>query len=414
MNLNYKIINFHNSFSNNYFLLLFAMIPASILFGPAISLSNILIIIISFLFIFFRINRHFLFKDNTILMLVVLYLYLILNSLISIDFEISAQRNFGFLRYILLFIAINYFFQKKENLYNLNKIWLAIISLVLIDIAYEFNTGHNILGFEADNKKRIVSFFKDEAIVGAFVNGFIFILIGFLFVNYEKKNNLQKFLIYSFIIFVISCMIFTGERSNTIKLFVGLFLFFWLNNKINFKYKLFFAISGLCIFLFSFYQFTEIKHRYYNDIILKFSDQDKRINYIYFKLYKSGIEVFKTKPYLGVGNKNYRVVTCGTPNKELICNSHPHQIYLEFLSEHGVIGTLILLGIIFYLLFKNLKIILLSRNLLQIGCFCYLLTVFLPLLPGGSFFSDFNATMFWINFSLFYASNLNTNIFTKT
>ena len=101
-------------------------------------------------------------------------------------------------------------------------------------------------------------------------------------------------------------------------------------------------------------------------------------------------------------------------NKELICNSHPHQIYLEFLSEHGVIGTLILLGIIFYLLFKNLKIILLSRNLLQIGCFCYLLTVFLPLLPGGSFFSDFNATMFWINFSLFYASNLNTNIFTKT
>ena len=79
-------------------------------------------------------------------------------------------------------------------------------------------------------------------------------------------------------------MIFTGERSNTIKLFVGLFLFFWLNNKINFKYKLFFAISGLCIFLFSFYQFTEIKHRYYNDIILKFSDQDKRINYIYFKL----------------------------------------------------------------------------------------------------------------------------------
>ena len=347
-------------------------------------------------------------------MLVVLYLYLILNSLISIDFEISAQRNFGFLRYILLFIAINYFFQKKENLYNLNKIWLAIISLVLIDIAYEFNTGHNILGFEADNKKRIVSFFKDEAIVRAFVNGFIFILIGFLFINYEKKNNLQKFLIYSFIIFVISCMIFTGERSNTIKLFVGLFLFFWLNNKINFKYKLFFAISGLCIFLFSFYQFTEIKHRYYNDIILKFSDQDKRINYIYFKLYKSGIEVFKTKPYLGVGNKNYRVVTCGTPNKELICNSHPHQIYLEFLSEHGVIGTLILLGIIFYLLFKNLKIILLSRNLLQIGCFCYLLTVFLPLLPGGSFFSDFNATMFWINFSLFYASNLNTNIFTKT
>ena len=38
---------------------------------------------------------------------------------------------------------------------------------------------------------------------------------------------------------------------------------------------------------------------------------------------------------------------------------------------------------------------------------------FIPLLPGGSFFNDFNSTLFWLNFSIFYASNPKTNIFSK-
>ena len=119
-------------------------------------------------------------------------------------------------------------------------------------------------------------------------------------------------------------------------------------------------------------------------------------------------------------NKNYRVVTClpGDQKKEGItknyfCGTHPHQLYIEFLSEHGLFGTIILLSLIFFLIFKNLRIIIVSRNSIQIGCFVYLIINFIPLLPSGSFFNDFNATLFWINLSLFYASNPKTNIFNK-
>ena len=76
-------------------------------------------------------------------------------------------------------------------------------------------------------------------------------------------------------------------------------------------------------------------------------------------------------------------------------------------------GTILLLSILFFLIFKILKIIIISRDLIQIGCFVYLLTNFIPVLPGGSFFSDFNSTIFWINFSLMYACNKQTNIFYK-
>ena len=98
-------------------------------------------------------------------------------------------------------------------------------------------------------------------------------------------------------------------------------------------------------------------------------------------------------------------------NKNYVCNTHPHQIYFEFLSEHGLLGTLIILTIIFYLIFKNFKVMMRRKNLIQIGCFSYLMTVFIPFLPGGSFFADFNSNFFWLNFSLYYASNYETNIF---
>ena len=136
---------------------------------------------------------------------------------------------------------------------------------------------------------------------------------------------------------------------------------------------------------------------------------------MYFKLYKSGISVFKNYPILGVGNKNYRVETCDTKKnsiyKDYYCLTHPHQIYIELLSEHGIFGTVTILSIIFYLLFRILKQIIRSQNYIQIGAFIFILINFVPLLPSGSFFSDFNLTLFMINFSIMYAVNKETNIF---
>ena len=115
-----------------------------------------------------------------------------------------------------------------------------------------------------------------------------------------------------------------------------------------------------------------------------------------------------------VGNKNYRLETRSKVNekKSYLPDTHPHQVYLEFLSEHGLIGSLIFINH-FFLIFRNIKICLTSKNSLQLGAFCYLITTFLPIIPSGSFFSDFNITLFFLNFSIFYACNPKSNIFSK-
>ena len=93
--------------------------------------------------------------------------------------------------------------------------------------------------------------------------------------------------------------------------------------------------------------------------------------------------------------------------------THPHQVYIEMLSEHGVIGTIIILSIIFYLIFRIIRKIVDSKNYIQTGCLVFLLINFVPILPSGSFFNNFNLTLFMVNFSLMYAINTETNIFSK-
>ena len=88
-----------------------SLFPISIIAGPSVSLTNTLLIIsIYFLFFFDQKHYKFLFKNDTIKLFLLIYFCLIVNSLFSLNFEIGLSRNLGFIRLILLFISINYFF----------------------------------------------------------------------------------------------------------------------------------------------------------------------------------------------------------------------------------------------------------------------------------------------------------------
>jgi len=412
---------------NKTYFFLIALIPLSIVLGSSISLLNILLLSLIFLIFNFSDKFNEIKNDKTILILFSIFIYLIFNSLISYDFKVGALRNLGFFRFIILFLVINFFFYISKKTEKIFIIWLLTIFVILIDSYIEFFTGKNLIGYggiEEIYGDRIVSFFKDEAIVGAYLNGFIFIIIGYLFKEYFKKDTKIKLLLFLATLFFIVCIILTGERSNGVKAIIGIGLFFLLNKNFNFKFKFVLLITFLLISAFTISSSSFLKARYITAFYLQIADKQERAKFlehsIYVKLYKSGIAVFQDNPLFGVGNKNYRVVTC-LPNdekkegitKNYYCGTHPHQIYLELLSEHGFVGTVILLSLLFILIFKNLKIIILSRNSVQLGCFVYLIINFIPLLPSGSFFNDFNASLFWINMSLLYACDSKTNIFYK-
>jgi len=427
-------------FVYKYFFLLFSLIPLSLLVGSAVSAINILLIAISFLIYSFIAKEWRWLKDKSVKLLFIVYFYLIINSFISIDFYSGLSRNFGFIRFILFFAAFNYFFFKYEKFNKIFLIWFAVIAVVIFDVYFEFINGRNILGFGADHN-RIHSFFKDEQKIGGYIFCFYLLIIGYLlnFIKFKsKKNNYLVLLISLLIVFSI---IVTGERSNSLKAIIAFLIFFSLSNNFLFKEKLTLFFITLIIF-FSFYLNSEfVKLRFgkqlfwkiksVNNYIKYFQDSDydkdlddrssekfyRSIGYKYFQLNSSGYAVFKKYPYFGVGNKNYRIITCPEKtedwNPDYVCNSHPHQIYFEFLSEHGIIGTTILLVIFFSLFFKIIRKISIRDNYIQLGSVIYLFLFFSPLLPSGSFFNDYYLTLFWINMCLLYSLNKETNIFRK-
>ena len=413
---------------NSYFLLLFSFIPASIIVGPAVSLINILLIDFSFIFLIFYKKDYKFLSNKTVKLIIFLCLYLIFNSIISKDFSMGANRNFGFIRFGILFLAFNYFFYNKNFVNRVLIVWILTLSILSLDTYIESFFGKNILGYGEVYGSRIVSFFKDEPIVGGYINGFYLIIIGYLF--YIKKNisNKYKITILIFSILLLVAIILTGERSNTIKASFGFFLFYFFNDSFKLTEKIVSILLLILMFIFLLNTSNFLKLRYGGQFFFQamtlfdtnhettknIVEDNKFKNNIYFRLYKSGFEVSKKYPIFGVGNKNYRIEACSNEkNPKYFCNTHPHQVYFEFLAEHGFAGSMILLFILFNLIFSKIKIILSSKNYLQIGCLIFLTTSFIPFLPSGAFFADYNLTIFWVNLSIMYSIGKKTNVYTS-
>lgn len=399
--------------SYNYFLILYSIIPISFLFGPSISLMNIIVIDLSFIILIFYKKDFSFLKKKSIKLLFLLYIYLIFNSYISLNSDLGFYRNLGFVRLIILFISINYFFNEKNFFNKVFLIWSCIFFLISFDVYLEGITGKNILGYGSEVGKdkygqRIVSFFIDEPIVGGFINAFLLIIVGFFFDKFDLRY--KNLILFSSLIFILAILI-TGERSNTLKAIFALIFFLSVVRNFSIKSKINSIILLSLIITISILNSDFLKLRFFTQI-------KNSLNYeknIYFQLQKSGFEVFKNHKIFGVGNKNYRFETCDNnsnlENVKYICTTHPHQTYLEFLSEHGIFGTTVILLIFYLLIFSKFKLFFKSYKNIQLGTFIYLLFAFSPFLPSGSFFSDYSITLFFINMSIFYASSTELNIF---
>ena len=419
------MIERNNKVLDGYFFVLFSLIPASIIFGPAVSLINILLINFSFISLLLYTKEYRFLSNKTVKLSLIFYLYLIFNSIVSENFSIGALRNFGFIRFLILFLAFNYFFYHKSFFNKILVIWMITLFILTVDTYIESFTGKNILGYGEAYGRRIVSFFKDEPIVGGYINAFYLIIVGYLFSLSHKFSRNYKYFILVFSLFFLWAIILTGERSNAIKATFGFFIFYAINDYFKIKEKLISIVLVVVLigslinssnFLKLRYksQFLDPIYTMYKSKIKEIGDKENIGLNVYAKQYQSGYSVFKNYPFFGVGNKNYRLETCEKKKKhKYICNTHPHQIYFEFLAEHGLIGTVILLFILFNLVFSKLKIILQSKNYIQIGSFIFLFNLFIPFLPSGAFFTDYSLTIFWLILSIMYSVNKKTNIFSK-
>ena len=302
-----------------------------------------------------------------------------------------------------------YFFKNKQIRDQVINFWTLILLIVSFDIFFEFLFGKNILGFESPMKnERIVSFFKDELIVGSFLASFLFIVFGKFY--YENKVILSSFL---FAIFS-ACIFITGERSVSIKIIISMILIilFIVENP---KLKIYIAIISILVvsLIFSISNLDIRYSSFHSHLEKNFKKENTYNSFLETKYLNQSIfsyEIFKNNYFLGVGTKNYLSACSNLKNtsknsviqeKVNYCYTHPHQFYYEFISEHGIIGTIIILGILLNLYF-NKSLTLTTTDKRKLFAFkIYFIISLIPILPTGSFFSSLQLFQFFLNYAIF-------------
>ena len=386
----------------NFFIILVGLYPAALVAGTAVSEMINLILIISFLSNCYIHKNWSWVKDRIFLWLLIIYFYLVANSLFSNYPEQSYERPIGFIRFPILIFAISFVFKTKKNSEKIIfGMWFATLAFLIFDLYYEVIFGHNLVGHQSPWKDRLSGMMFEELKIAHLLIGFSLPTLFFIF---ESDKNIKKFII-SIIVFSI-ILILTGERANTLKGLFVIFLSFLLYKNKFFQIKKVYLFFFLIIFSVLIYSKPNIHQRYYLEISNAWKNSNSSVfnlvkNSNYGPHYQVAWSIFQNYPIFGSGLKTFRIECRKKAYSEYSgCTTHPHQLYLEFLSEIGLVGFVLFVSFFVYIIYRAKKYLVKNQNGAVLCSALYVFALNIPLLPSGSFFTSFGATIFWINIAI--------------
>ena len=139
--------------------------------------------------------------------------------------------------------------------------------------------------------------------------------------------------------------------------------------------------------------------------------------------YVTAFEIYKNNKLFGSGFKSFRSECKKNDynyeklNQKLNlnlktsgCSSHPHNLYLEVLSELGIVGFTMFLVVLYFTIFhpffKNFHLFIRNKEIIIL--LSIVLTFIFPLRPTGSFSASVFSTNMWffIGFYLYFIRKL--------
>ena len=409
---------------NSYFNLLLSLMPLSFIAGNMIININTILIILSTLILF----RGDIFKTKFFLIDKIIFIFfgfVIFTALFNDVFYLNklswgtayatTLRSFLFLKYLLLYISIKFLIEKDYINFKLFFISCSLASLfVCFDIIYQFSFGKDIFGYVAiPGFRKLGGPFGDELIAGGYIQRFSifsFFLIPLFYKDFSPK--ILKFLIPILLIIILISLILSGNRMPLL-LFILLVSLIVIFNKQTRKYFISFASILLIIFSLAFTFNQKVKNNFnsfYGQIsnmakILINKDFDNNSSQ-YLKEFASFYDTCLLNKYIGGGIKSFRYYCHVRPNidknSKFVCNMHPHNYYLEILTETGLIGFFIISIIFILILYKTFykkyfdsNSSLTYNNISVPFIFLFFVEIF-PLKSTGSFFTTGNATYIFL------------------
>lgn len=427
-----------NYFRLNYLaFFIISLFPLFLISGPF--LSDLFCVILGILFIKYIIKND---KYSELLNIYRYYIYFFLgylfylniNSLFSFDLKISFVSSITYIRIFLFIFALGFFLSIYKKTYKIFYVVFFVSAFFLfIDSTIQYFFNLNIFTREEIHVNRISSFFGEELIMGSYISRILPIALACSFLsNFKNRNllNIAMLIISGFLV------MYSGERVAAFYYIGTCVVYFSITKKDILKFIIAIFFSILLITTFK----TSVVERFYKDTISQFNQTGSILSYRHLLHLKTAYDLYLDKKLLGHGLKSFRHKCSEEKYEKLIqikqfsdskkeldkeensqyifeypngCNTHPHNIYLEHLSELGLIGVIFLVLIFLYAfinLVKNSLICIFNKdtNSIYIAKSMILSGVVLqlfPIIPSGSFFNNWMMIIFNLSIG-FYLSTL--------
>ena len=397
--------------------ILIALLPITLISGPFLSDLSVVLVGILFLINIFK-NKEYQFLNNIFFKIFfIFFLYLFINSLVKF-YDINNLRiSVSYLRFGLFFMGVYYFLEKKPDLIR----WLFIVFcisfvILIIDGFAQYFLKTNFFNTVIE-QNRISSLFGSEYILGSYLSRLFPIFLGITFLLY--KNNNKYFFFISLLFILIEILIFlSGERAafffNTL---AALFVIMMLKNFKKIRI-LSLIISFILIFIITFVD-NSAKKRIWDETINQIGINSKNINLfseVHESHYKSAYFMFEDNKFFGIGIRNFRnfchekkyrisyknLIVPYQVYQDRSCSTHPHNTYIQLLSETGLIGFSFIFLLLIYFIYKVLEhlvgIIRFKKyyfNDFEVCLLSAILITIWPFVPSGNFFNNWLSIIYY-------------------
>lgn len=416
MKFNYYFYNFSS--------ILLVLIPFFLITGPLLSDLSITLIGLIFLLNCIKNKNFYYFQNLYFYIFIVFYLLICFSSFISDYNYYSLKPSITYIRFALFAIASYVIISINQRcLLYLTKLFVSIIVVLLIDSSVQLLFGNNLLGWEVEGVNfRITSFFGDDEVLGSYIARFLPLIIALIIyckdnLNFKFNDNLFYIIFFScaFICFI------SGERTSFFLMLLSLVIILLTVKRLRRILLLSLVITFLSS-LFVIFTNENVKERMVNQTFNQmgfFENSDRLIIFskIHESHYKVSINMFKEKPIFGHGPKSFRKY-CSQPENFVAkhaCTTHPHNIYMQLISETGLLGFLIILFVFIIICFKLAKIFFINlffkenkfNDSFTLILIFYFINLF-PFAPSGNFFNNWISIVYYLPSG--YIIYLNSNL----